>query len=149
MVDFWAVYFLLIFIRFIYVLEDTLDEWNLLNICFYHARIDCIANDYNSLCKDDWIVQTHNDDSAKYFSMFLLLHVNFVFFFVSYGYFWYHSKQQMKHIHENSQLSFWKHFVFCLIVFFKELDLFLAQIGKFNIQFLVRNIAKIIFSFIP
>ena len=77
-----------------------------------------------------------------------LCYMSILFLFVSYGYFWYHSKQQMKHIHENSQLSSWKHFVFCLVVFFKELDLFLTQISKFDIQFFVRNIAKIIFYFI-
>ena len=77
-----------------------------------------------------------------------LCYMSILFLFVSYGYFWYHSKQQMKHIHENSQLSSWKHFVFCLVVFFKELDFFLTQISKFDIQFFVKNIAKIIFSFI-
>ena len=79
----------------------------------------------------------------KYFPMLLLLHVNFAFARVLWV------LLQMKHIHENLQLSFWKHFVFCLVVFFKELDLFLTQISKFDIQFFVRNIAKIIFSFIP
>ena len=79
------------------------------------------------LCKHIMMIQPNNSlCSSCYMS-------SFFFFFVSNGYFWYHSKQTIKHIHENSQVRFWKHFVSKIVILatgslFKKTRIFLMQI---------------------